>query len=97
MRGLRPGREGEWAALLRERLAEIETRVRGMASENRQLRTRVRELEQELSRAREELKELQAAKGRRTEIRGRLERILAELESLKGQDRQEGAEPALQD
>lgn len=90
---VRRGREGEGALLLKERLAEAEKRVRKVVSDNQQLRSRVLELEQELCTARTELQDLQVSKGKRSELRGRLQRILADLESLKTHDRQEAPEP----
>lgn len=94
---VRRGREGEGALLLKERLAEAEKRVRKVVSDNHHLRSRVLELEQELGQARKELQDLQVSRGKRSEIRGRLQRILADLESLKTQDRQEAPDQPSED
>ncbi|MDH4162107.1 MAG: hypothetical protein OEW15_05385 [Nitrospirota bacterium] len=97
MIGVRQGRGGAGGGDLRARLAEVEQRVKNIVLDNRQLRSRVQELEQELGRAQAELQGLQVAKKKHSDVRGRLERILAVIESLKSRDREDNPESTPQE
>ncbi|HEX9020194.1 MAG TPA: hypothetical protein VF903_02910 [Nitrospirota bacterium] len=67
---------------LEENFAEVEKRVKVLASENRTLKGRVRELEQELSRALNDARDFESVHGKQAHIRQRIERVLQSLESL---------------
>lgn len=65
------------------RFREVESRVRDLVADNKRLRSRVRELESELAGLRADMQEFGKYQRQRGEVRERLERILAQLESLK--------------
>ncbi|HEX9022121.1 MAG TPA: hypothetical protein VF903_12775 [Nitrospirota bacterium] len=67
---------------LGENFAEVEKRVKALASENRTLKGRVRELEQELSQALNEARNFASVHGKQEHIRQRIEQVLQSLESL---------------
>jgi len=64
-----------------ERFAEVERRVRSLAAENHSLQLRVRELEKELARASQASEGVAAYHDKHQQIRHKVERILASLES----------------
>ena len=74
---------------IRTRFSEVETRVRDLVTDNKRLRTRVQELESELAGLRRDMQEFRKFQGQRGQIRERLERILAQLETLKREEPQE--------
>ncbi len=67
---------------IRDRFTVIEERVRALRASNSHLAARVNELEQELARARREVKELEHFRGRKLQIKERVENILRTLESF---------------
>ncbi len=67
---------------IRDRFALIEERVRALRASNSSLAARVNELEQELARARREVSELEHFRGRKLQIKERVENILRTLESF---------------
>lgn len=60
--------------------AEVESRVKKLLRENRELKARIKELEQELESARRELRELHHFQGKKIHIREKVEKILSVLE-----------------
>lgn len=74
---------------LTERFAEVEQRVRALVADNQRFRGRVQELERELDAARRGLHDLEQLQAQRTQLRERLERVLALLESLKTRNQED--------
>jgi predicted RNase H-like nuclease (RuvC/YqgF family) len=69
---------------LEEKFAEIEKRVRGLVTENRQLKARVQELEKELALARRETQQFEHLHGKKLHIKEKIEKILRALENAEG-------------
>ncbi len=65
---------------LQDKFSEIERRVKALVTENADLRRRVAGLEQELSAVRRDAKDIEDLRGRKTEIREKIERVLRSLE-----------------
>ena len=63
------------------KFSEIEKRVRGLVSENADLRKRVSQLEQELALVRREALNMEHFHGKKLHIREKIERILNSLEN----------------
>ncbi len=70
---------------LTDRFAEVEKRVKSLVAENAELRHRASALEQELASARAELQGMGELRGRKLEIREKIERALRALEEAGGQ------------
>lgn len=74
---------------IRTRFSEAEKRVRGLVTDNKRLRSRVQELVAELAGVQRDMQELRKYQGQRGLVRERLERILAQLETLKSEEPRE--------
>ena len=67
---------------LEERFAEIERRVKALATENHAHKTRIRELEQELVQTRRDAQKSVQFHDKQLHLRERIEKILQDLESV---------------
>lgn len=82
---------------IKTRFSEAEKRVRDLVTDNKRLRGRVLELEGELAGLQRDMQEFRKYQDQRGLIRERLERILAQVETLKNEDPQEDAQAASQE
>ena len=67
---------------LEERFAEIEKRVKALATENHSHKTRIRELEQELVQTRRDAQKSVQFHDKQLHLRERIEKILQDLEAV---------------
>lgn len=82
---------------IRTRFSEAEKRVRNLVTDNKRLRGRVLELESELAGLQREMHEFRKFQDQRGRIRERLERILAQVETLKNEEPREDTQTAGQE
>ena len=75
---------------IKTRFSEAEKKVRDLVTDNKRLRGRVQELEGELAGLQRDVQEFRKYEGQRGQVRERLERVLAQLETLKSEESQEG-------
>lgn len=64
------------------RFAEVEKRVRALATENSHLREQIRELEDRLGKADDSSREVESLRAKKEQVRNRLKRLLRVLDSM---------------
>jgi predicted nucleic acid-binding Zn-ribbon protein len=70
---------------LNDKFAEVEKRVKGLATENAELRKRVSGLERQLAAANRGSQELETLHGKKLHIKEKIENILRSLEAAGGE------------